>query len=124
MCSCICGLTLDSLALCDPAAAINPNGQVPAIDDDGTVIYESHTIMRYITHKYKMDDHWYPADPVTRARIDQVSTQRKQQAAALSRARMEASTAEACHCVLRRECCASASCPHFLPPAFLSLRSF
>jgi len=51
--------------------AINPNGHVPAIDDNGVLLHESHAIMRYIASKYKMDDHWYPADLVTRARIDQ-----------------------------------------------------
>ena len=31
----------------DPAVlAMNPHGRVPVIDDDGTVVWESHTILR------------------------------------------------------------------------------
>jgi len=51
---------------------INPNGHVPAIDDNGFILYESHAIMRYLVNKYHMDDAWYPADPTDRARIDQL----------------------------------------------------
>jgi len=62
-------------ALCfSCCSAINPNGHVPAMDDNGVLLYESHTMMRYITQKYKMEDHWYPADPVQRALVDQVSS--------------------------------------------------
>src|SRR5579864_9546335 len=32
--------------------AMNPNGRVPVIDDDGTVVWESHTIVRYLANKY------------------------------------------------------------------------
>jgi glutathione S-transferase len=53
---------------------INPNGHVPAIDDNGFVLYESHAIMRYIVNKYgpagALADHWYPASPTERALID------------------------------------------------------
>jgi glutathione S-transferase len=56
---------------------VNPNGHVPAIDDNGLVLYESHTIMRYIVNKYgsssaasALADHWYPANPSERALID------------------------------------------------------
>jgi glutathione S-transferase len=31
---------------------LNPNGRVPAIDDDGFVLYESNAIVRYLAAKY------------------------------------------------------------------------
>jgi len=33
-------------------AGINPNRRVPAIDDDGVVVWESNAIVRYLTAKY------------------------------------------------------------------------
>jgi len=57
---------------------LNPNGQVPVIDDNGTIVWESHTIMRYLSAKYsdRVADHWYPRGSTLdsilhRARIDQ-----------------------------------------------------
>jgi glutathione S-transferase len=32
--------------------AMNPHGRVPVIDDDGTVVWESQTILRYLAAKY------------------------------------------------------------------------
>lgn len=37
----------------DPAfRAMNPHGRVPVIDDDGWVVWESHTILRYLAARY------------------------------------------------------------------------
>jgi glutathione S-transferase len=36
----------------DEFAAMNPNRRVPVIDDDGTVVWESHAIVRYLAAKY------------------------------------------------------------------------
>src|SRR5208282_2331017 len=33
-------------------AALNPNRRVPVIDDEGTVVWESHAIVRYLAAKY------------------------------------------------------------------------
>jgi hypothetical protein len=41
-----------------PFLAINPLGQVPAIDDGGFRLSESHTIMRYLAATRKVADHW------------------------------------------------------------------
>lgn len=49
---------------------INPNSKVPVMDDDGFVLWESQAIMRYLADKHKAHD-WYPAEPKTRARIEQ-----------------------------------------------------
>jgi glutathione S-transferase len=51
--------------------AINPIGQVPVIDDNGFVVRESHTIMRYLKDKYKCADHWYPSDLTKRVKVDE-----------------------------------------------------
>lgn len=47
--------------------AMNPNGRIPVIDDDGFVLWESNTIVRYLCAKYAPDSVWYPADLQVRA---------------------------------------------------------
>lgn len=54
----------------DAFLAMNPHGWVPVIDDDGTVVWESGAILRYLTAAYSQDVLW-PADPRQRARADQ-----------------------------------------------------
>lgn len=34
--------------------ALNPNRRIPVIDDDGTIIWESHAIVRYLAGKFGM----------------------------------------------------------------------
>ncbi|MBY4870116.1 glutathione S-transferase [Burkholderia sp. Bp9017] len=41
--------------------ALNPLGQVPVIDDDGTVIADSNAILVYLAKRYG-DAHWLPDD--------------------------------------------------------------
>ncbi|BBK36828.1 glutathione S-transferase [Allostella sp. ATCC 35155] len=54
----------------DPAyLALNPNGLVPTIDDDGFVLWESHAIMRYLAAKHGAEALW-PANLQERAAID------------------------------------------------------
>src|SRR5258708_7920388 len=36
----------------DEFGAMNPNRRVPVIDDGGTVVWESHAIVRYLAEKY------------------------------------------------------------------------
>jgi len=47
--------------------AINPYGKVPALQDDGTRVYESTIIMEYLNDKYP-NPPLLPADPGQRAR--------------------------------------------------------
>ena len=32
--------------------AMNPHGRVPVIDDNGTIVWESHAILRYLAARY------------------------------------------------------------------------
>lgn len=48
--------------------AINAFGQVPVIDDDGTVLSDSNGILVYLAKKYGSGS-WQPQDPLAEARI-------------------------------------------------------
>ncbi|HTQ15114.1 MAG TPA: glutathione S-transferase family protein [Rhizomicrobium sp.] len=49
--------------------ALNPNRRVPVIDDGGTIVWESHAIVRYLAAKYGSGSLW-SEDPGVRARAD------------------------------------------------------
>ena len=49
--------------------AINPFGQVPAIDDNGTVLSDSNAILVYLAKKYDTSGRWLPAEPVDAAKV-------------------------------------------------------
>ena len=46
----------------DAFVALNPFGQVPVLDDDGTVVTDSNGILVYLAIKYALES-WYPRDP-------------------------------------------------------------
>ena len=50
-------------------ADINPNRLVPAIDDDGVVLWESNVIVRYLAGKHAAGT-LMPADPAMRAKAE------------------------------------------------------
>jgi glutathione S-transferase len=50
--------------------AMNPNGLVPVIDDDGLILWESNAVVRYLAARYGGED-WWPSDPRKRAVMDQ-----------------------------------------------------
>jgi len=50
--------------------AVNPLGLIPALDDDGFVLCESHTILRYVALRAGRDD-LYPGAMRDRARVDE-----------------------------------------------------
>jgi glutathione S-transferase len=50
--------------------AMNPNGLVPVIEDDGLVMWESNAILRYLGATHGRDEFW-SGDPRKRAPIDQ-----------------------------------------------------
>lgn len=49
--------------------ALNPNGQIPTIEDDGFVLWESNAIVRYLAAKHGVGTLW-PEDPRVRADAD------------------------------------------------------
>ena len=49
--------------------AMNPHGRIPVIDDAGTVVWESHAILRYLAARYGADSFWSD-DPATRSLAD------------------------------------------------------
>jgi glutathione S-transferase len=54
-----------------PYLALNPNGLVPTLEeDDGFILWESHSIVRYLANKHGAGT-LEPADPKTRARASQ-----------------------------------------------------
>ena len=52
----------------DFLATINSFGEVPAIDDNGTVLADSNAILVYLASKYG-NGQWLPSDPVGQARV-------------------------------------------------------
>lgn len=54
----------------DKFLKLNPNGQVPVLDDNGIIIYDSNANLVYLAHKYD-DGHWLPGDPVGAAKVQQ-----------------------------------------------------
>jgi glutathione S-transferase len=55
----------------DEYAKINPFQTVPAIEHNGTNIIESVAILRYLTNTHKVEDHWYPKEPLAQAKIEE-----------------------------------------------------
>src|SRR6185312_485743 len=54
----------------DPAyLAMNPNGLVPTVEDDGLIIWESNTITRYLCVT-RGGAHLHPPDPAQRTRVE------------------------------------------------------
>jgi glutathione S-transferase len=49
--------------------AMNPASKVPVIDDEGVIVWESHSILRYLASRYGNEAFW-PANPAKRARIE------------------------------------------------------
>jgi glutathione S-transferase len=49
---------------------INPIGLIPAVIDDGVVLRESNSIVRYLATRHGPDE-IYPRDPVQRAHVEQ-----------------------------------------------------
>lgn len=50
--------------------AMNPNGRVPVIEDDGFVLWESNVIVRYLLARHASATAWYPDDVQARARAE------------------------------------------------------
>lgn len=48
---------------------MNPFGQVPVIDDEGTIVYDSNAILIYLASKYDTGGRWLPHDPKGQADV-------------------------------------------------------
>ncbi|MEO8542537.1 MAG: glutathione S-transferase [Betaproteobacteria bacterium] len=48
---------------------MNPFGQIPVIDDDGTVVSDSNAILVYLATQYDAARAWLPQDPVGAAAV-------------------------------------------------------
>ncbi|XP_001868772.2 glutathione S-transferase 1 [Culex quinquefasciatus] len=49
---------------------MNPRHTVPVLDDNGTIVYESHAIMIYLVSKYGKDDSLYPKDLAKQSKVN------------------------------------------------------
>lgn len=49
---------------------INPLHTIPALDDGGFRIWDSHVIMKYLSKKYAKDDSLFPNDPKKAAQVE------------------------------------------------------
>jgi glutathione S-transferase len=49
--------------------AMNPHGRVPVIADDGTIVWESHAILRYLAARYGAGTFWSDS-PAQRSQTD------------------------------------------------------
>ena len=50
--------------------ALNPRGEVPVLEDDGVVLWDSAACLTYIARK-RGDERWLPTDPAIQARVAQ-----------------------------------------------------
>lgn len=53
-----------------PYLDVNPRGQVPAIDDDGRVLWDSSACLVYLARKYG-GNQWLPSDPGEAGEVQQ-----------------------------------------------------
>lgn len=49
--------------------AMNPFGQIPVLDDGGTIVPDSGAILVYLAERYDTDGQWIPRDALGRARV-------------------------------------------------------
>uniref|UniRef100_A0AAG5DTN0 glutathione transferase n=1 Tax=Anopheles atroparvus TaxID=41427 RepID=A0AAG5DTN0_ANOAO len=49
---------------------LNPQHTIPVLDDNGTIVSESHAIMIYLVRKYAKDNILYPTDLIGQARVN------------------------------------------------------
>ncbi|KAL7836958.1 hypothetical protein AOLI_G00282420 [Acnodon oligacanthus] len=50
---------------------LNPMQKVPVIEHKGFVLTESDAVLKYLATVYNVPEHWYPREPLRRARVDE-----------------------------------------------------
>ncbi|MDA8048979.1 MAG: glutathione S-transferase family protein [Rhodospirillales bacterium] len=50
--------------------AMNPNGLVPTLEEDGFILWESNAILRYLCHAHAPHSPLWPQEPRPRANVD------------------------------------------------------
>ncbi len=68
--------------------AVNPRAQIPTIDDDGTVIWDSQAIRAYLARTYDDSGVWFSNDPLVLTRVMQWLLLANEEIAALAWARV------------------------------------
>jgi glutathione S-transferase len=48
---------------------LSPFGQVPVLDDDGSIVFDSNAILVYLATRYDADRRWLPRDPKGQADV-------------------------------------------------------
>ncbi len=48
---------------------LSPFGQVPVLDDNGTIVFDSNAILVYLATRYDADRRWLPRDPKGQADV-------------------------------------------------------
>jgi glutathione S-transferase len=48
---------------------LNPFGQVPVLDDGGTIVFDSNAILVYLGAKFDREGHWLPREPQALAAV-------------------------------------------------------
>lgn len=48
---------------------VNPQGQIPVLENEGVILRESQAILVYLASRYDKDRIWYPDDPLQRGQI-------------------------------------------------------
>lgn len=51
--------------------AMHPFGQVPVLDDNGIILWDSNAVLTYLAKRYDPDGHWLPQDPIKAAQVQQ-----------------------------------------------------
>lgn len=67
---------------------INPRAQLPTLDDNGTVVWDSQAILVYLARTYDESGRWFPEDPITQTRVMQWLMLANEEVAALAWARV------------------------------------
>lgn len=67
---------------------LNPRAQLPALDDGGTIVWDSQAILVYLARTYDPSGQWFPDDPLTQTRVMQWLMLANEEVAALAWARV------------------------------------